>query len=132
MSNAAHSREGHGASPWIKGHKVGQKRALRRQDVRKIRGRLRAEGHKRDLALAAGSEAQVDHTEHAALIGAGFTDATHNCTFDYYEKIAIRPVHAFSLFLPESCPNNRDHRKCQPNAADHCGGIVPRLVGQIG
>ena len=51
MSNAAHSREGHGASPWNKGHKVGQKRALRRQDVRKIRGRLRAEGHKRDLAL---------------------------------------------------------------------------------
>jgi hypothetical protein len=51
MSNAAHSREGHGASPWNKGRKVGQKRALRRQDVRKIRGRLRAEGHKRDLAL---------------------------------------------------------------------------------
>src|SRR6516162_8667759 len=51
MSNAAHSREGHGASPWNKGHKVGQKRALRRQDVRKIRGRLRAEGDKRDLAL---------------------------------------------------------------------------------
>src|ERR1700752_3550227 len=51
MSNAAHSREGHGASPWNKGRKVGQKRALRRQDVRKIRGRLRAEGHKRGLAL---------------------------------------------------------------------------------
>ena len=51
MSNAAHSREGHGASPWNKGHKVGQKRALRRQDVRKIRGRLRAKGDKRGLAL---------------------------------------------------------------------------------
>jgi hypothetical protein len=34
-----------------KGRKVGQKRALRPQDVWMIRGRLRAEGHKRDLAL---------------------------------------------------------------------------------
>lgn len=36
---------------WNKGRKVGQKRALRPQDVWMIRGRLRAEGHKRDLAL---------------------------------------------------------------------------------
>ena len=36
---------------WNKGRKVGQKRALRLQDVWMIRGRLRAEGHKRDLAL---------------------------------------------------------------------------------
>jgi len=36
---------------WNKGRKVGQKRALRPQDVWMIRGRLRAEGRKRDLAL---------------------------------------------------------------------------------
>ena len=36
---------------WNKGRKVGQKRALRRQDVRTIRERLRAEDRKRDLAL---------------------------------------------------------------------------------
>jgi hypothetical protein len=37
--------------PWNKDRKVGQKRALRRQDVRTIRERLRAEDRKRDLAL---------------------------------------------------------------------------------
>ena len=37
--------------PWNKGRKIGQKRALRRQDVRTIRERLRAEDRKRDLAL---------------------------------------------------------------------------------
>jgi hypothetical protein len=36
---------------WNKGRKVGQKRALRPQDVWMIRGRLRTEGRKRDLAL---------------------------------------------------------------------------------
>jgi hypothetical protein len=38
-------------TPWNKGRNVGQKRALRPQDVWMIRGRLRAEGRKRDLAL---------------------------------------------------------------------------------
>ena len=37
--------------PWNKGRKVGQKRALRPQEVWLIRDRLRAEGRVRDLAL---------------------------------------------------------------------------------
>ena len=42
---------GSNVPPWNKGRKVGQKRALRPQEVRLIRDRLRAEGRVRDLAL---------------------------------------------------------------------------------
>ena len=42
---------GSNVPPWNKGRKVGQKRALRPQEVWLIRDRLRAEGRVRDLAL---------------------------------------------------------------------------------
>ena len=32
-------------------------------------------------------------------------------------------LHAFSLFLPESCPNNRDHRSLLGKVLDEIGGI---------
>jgi hypothetical protein len=42
---------GSNVPPWNKGRKVGQKRALRPQEVWLIRDRLRAEGRVHDLAL---------------------------------------------------------------------------------
>ena len=42
---------GSNVPPWNTGRKTGQKRALRPQEVRLIRDRLRAEGRVRDLAL---------------------------------------------------------------------------------